>query len=63
MNRIAMKTNCALAFAIAGMLAAGPALAEKPSWAGGGKGEKSEQRDHAQHQGDDVQHKIGRAHV
>ena len=49
MTRIAMKTNCALAFAVAGMLAAGPALAEKPAWAGGGKGEKSEQRDNAQH--------------
>ena len=48
MKRIAMKTNCALAFAVAGMLAAVPALAEKPSWAGG-KGEKSEQRDNAQH--------------
>ena len=56
MTRIAMKTNYALAFAVAGMLAAGPALAEKPSSAGGGKGAKSEQRDHAQHQGDDVQH-------
>ena len=49
MTRFAVKTNCALAFAVAGMLAAGPALAEKPSWAGGGKGEKSEQRDNAQH--------------
>ena len=49
MARIAVKTNCALALAVAGMLAAGPALAEKPSWAGGGKGEKSEQRDNAQH--------------
>jgi Ni/Co efflux regulator RcnB len=49
MTRIALKTNCALAFAVAGMLAAGPALAEKPSWAGGGKGDKSEQRDNAQH--------------
>ena len=41
MTRIALKTS-ALAFAVAGMLAAGPALAEKPSWAGGGKGAKSE---------------------
>ena len=48
MRRIAL-THCALAFAIAGILAAGPALAEKPSWAGGGKGEKSEQRDKPQH--------------
>ena len=56
MTRISIKTNCALAIAIAGMLTTAPALAEKPSWAGGGKGEKSEQRDHAQHQGDNVQH-------
>jgi Ni/Co efflux regulator RcnB len=47
MTRIAIKTNCALAFVVAGILAASPALAEKPSWAGGGKGEKSEQRDKA----------------
>jgi len=52
MLRIALKTNCALALAIAGILAAGPALAEKPSWAGGGKGgksEQSEQREKPQH--------------
>jgi Ni/Co efflux regulator RcnB len=49
MKRIAMKTNCALVFAVAGILAAGPAFAEKPSWAGGGKGDKSEQRDNPQH--------------
>jgi len=41
---IALKTNCALAFVIAGILAVGPAIADKPSWAGGGKGEKSEHK-------------------
>ena len=49
MTRIKIRTKCALAFAVAGLLAAGPALAEKPSWAGGGKGERSEQRENAQH--------------
>jgi Ni/Co efflux regulator RcnB len=40
-----MKTNCALAFVIAGTLAVGQAIADKPPWAGGGKGKNSEQRD------------------
>ncbi|MEK6592420.1 MAG: hypothetical protein AABZ67_04975 [Pseudomonadota bacterium] len=31
-----------MAIAIAGILAVGPAIAEKPAWAGGGKGEKGE---------------------
>jgi Ni/Co efflux regulator RcnB len=46
MERIALKTNCAWAFLLAGMLTVGPAIAEKPAWAGGGKGgEKSERRE------------------
>ena len=44
MKRITLKSNCALAFVIAGLLASGQAIADKPSWAGGGKGEKSEQK-------------------
>ena len=45
MNRIDKKTNCTLAFVIAGIvLAAGPVSADKPSWAGDGKGEKSEHK-------------------
>ncbi len=44
MKRIALKTNCALALVIAGILAVGQAVADKPSWAGGGKGDKSEQK-------------------
>jgi Ni/Co efflux regulator RcnB len=36
-----MKTSCALAVAIAGLLAAAP-VASQPPWAGGGKGDKSE---------------------
>ncbi len=41
-------TKFALAFAIGGILAAGPVLAEKPAWAGSGKGgkdQRAEQRD------------------
>jgi Ni/Co efflux regulator RcnB len=52
MNCIGSKTKCALALAVAGMLAIGPAMAEKPSWAGGGKPdreERSNQRDNQRH--------------
>lgn len=42
MNRITARTKCALALALAGMLAIGPAMAEKPSWAGGGKADRAE---------------------
>jgi Ni/Co efflux regulator RcnB len=49
-ERIALKTNCALAFVIAGILAVGPAVADKPSWAGGGKGEKGERDEHREKQ-------------
>ena len=46
MRRIALQTSYTLAFLIAGMLAAGPVLADKPAWAGGGnKQEKNERRD------------------
>jgi Ni/Co efflux regulator RcnB len=48
MKPLALKMNCALLLAIGGILASGPLMAEKPSWAGGGKGDKggrAEQRD------------------
>ena len=48
MNCMSSRTKCALALAVAGMLAIGPAMAEKPSWAGGGKPvreKRSDQRD------------------
>ena len=45
MERTALKISCALAFVVAGILAAGQAIADKPSWAGSGKGEKSEHRE------------------
>jgi len=43
MQRIACHTSSTLALLIAGILAIGPALAEKPSWAGEGKGGKHRQ--------------------
>ena len=45
MKQIGLKTNCALALVIAGIFAAGQAVADKPSWAGSGKGEKGEYRE------------------
>ncbi len=48
MERIALKTHCALIFVITGILAAGQAFADKPSWAGSGKGQKSEHREKAE---------------
>lgn len=44
MQRITVQTNHMLALLFAGMLAAGPALADKPEWAGGGKSGKQEQQ-------------------
>jgi len=45
MQRIKLGTKTALALALAGMLAIGPAMAEKPSWAGGGKADRNERAD------------------
>ncbi len=47
MSRNSLLTSRVLAFALAGVLAVGPALADKPSWAGekGGKGRGGEQRE------------------
>jgi Ni/Co efflux regulator RcnB len=48
MKLVALKTKCALTFFLAGILAVGPAMADKPSWAGsdkGGKGDRGDQRD------------------
>src|SRR5512146_1897345 len=48
MKHSGLNMKTALALVIGGMLAAGPVLAEKPSWAGGGKGgrgERADQRD------------------
>lgn len=54
MKRIPLKTNYILAFVFAGMLAAGPAIADKPSRDGDGdKREKHENRKDKQRGGDD----------
>ena len=45
MKPLALKMKCALALVIGGILAAGPVIAEKPSWAGAGKGGKDERMD------------------
>lgn len=42
MKTVFAKTSCALALVVGGMLAIGPAMADKPSWAGGGKGGKED---------------------
>lgn len=44
MQRNLLKMSRALAFAIGATIATGPAFAEKPSWAGGGKGEERGQK-------------------
>ena len=44
MKRIDLKSNCLLALVIAGLLASGQVIADKPSWNGNGKGEKSEHK-------------------
>jgi Ni/Co efflux regulator RcnB len=36
-----LKTKCALTLVIAGLLGAGPVLADKPEWAGKGKGKSA----------------------
>jgi Ni/Co efflux regulator RcnB len=60
MQRISPPHRRALIVALVGMLAAGPALAEKPSWAGGGKGEKGHGSERSE--GSDRQHGQDRDH-
>ncbi|MBE0614596.1 MAG: RcnB family protein [Burkholderiales bacterium] len=45
MKPLSLKIKYALVLAIGGMLASGPLMAEKPSWAGGGNGGKSVRKD------------------
>ncbi|MEQ1775803.1 MAG: hypothetical protein ABL891_18660 [Burkholderiales bacterium] len=71
MKQISLKVNCVLAIVIAGGLVFGPAIADKPSWAGdkGGKGENREHRDKADnrqgksHEGDGRSSRDGAAVV
>jgi Ni/Co efflux regulator RcnB len=53
MIRITSQTNRLLAFAIAGMLAAGPAIAEKPPWTGDNKDEKKAHKEKRDKQKDE----------
>ncbi|OGA53500.1 MAG: hypothetical protein A3G24_22105 [Betaproteobacteria bacterium RIFCSPLOWO2_12_FULL_62_13] len=46
MNRITLHASYALALLIAGMLAAGPAAADKPAWAGGGDKQEKKGKGH-----------------
>ena len=50
MKPVALKVKYALALVIGGILAAGPAMADKPSWAGSGKGGKDERMDRRESQ-------------
>ena len=52
MKRIALRTGYALAFIVAGTLAAGTALADKPAWAGGGDKHENKGKGHRD-RGDD----------
>jgi Ni/Co efflux regulator RcnB len=54
---IDMKMSCALVFVIVGILAVGQAKADKPSWAGGGKGAKTE---HQEEWDDDSERRLQR---
>lgn len=45
MKLLALKTRCATALLIAGIFAAGPAMADKPNWAGNDKGSKNDRGD------------------
>ena len=51
MMKITVRKDGALALVIAGVLAATPALADKPPWAGGGNGEQHGQKDRHESQG------------
>jgi len=52
MQQLTLKTSHILPLVIAGMLATGPALADKPSWGGHDKAEKHERRDKQSHDRD-----------
>ena len=45
MKSVSMKSNLVTLLAIAGLFAAAPTLAEKPSWAGGGKEAREKHQD------------------
>jgi len=53
MKPFALKTKCVLVLVMAGILATGPAMADKPSWAGSDKGGKHERKDQRDEQKDE----------
>lgn len=53
MKRIVLQTNLVLVVFVAGILALAPAIAAQPPWAGGGKGEKDEQKGNREKQKSD----------
>jgi Ni/Co efflux regulator RcnB len=50
-RRLALPTNLVLVVVIAGILTLGPTIVAQPPWAGGGHGEKDEQREKREKQG------------
>jgi Ni/Co efflux regulator RcnB len=65
MQKISSHTAWILTLLLAGLLAAGPVLAEKPSWAGDGKHDKREKgnsRDKGNHAGKDDRGSRGSVH-
>lgn len=51
MRSVGLKMRCAMALVVGAILAAGPAMAEKPDWAGSGKGGKGAAQKGAQKDG------------
>lgn len=62
MKLINASTKCGVALALAGILAIGPAMAEKPSWAGGGKADREERTDKRDNPRDDRRDGDRRSH-
>ena len=56
MKRLKMHAGHMLPLLMAAFLAAGPALADKPAWAGGDKGAKHERKDKGEGPRDDMRH-------
>ena len=50
MRRLALQTKLVFVLLIAGILVLAPAFAAQPTWAGGGKGEKDEQKGNRENQ-------------
>ena len=62
MKLVSLRMKPVFALLIGGALAAGPALAEKPSWAGAGKAERGERRGEQKRERRDVPPAAARGH-